>query len=103
MARRKLPTETTRECPGCNQEKTFPDRNETCSRDCAAVMSTRRATTGKGSVAAPRFRINLKAMIRKALDTMKADIPHCPEGREREHAQREYDKLSREARTVGLA
>lgn len=27
--------ETTRKCPGCGLKKTFPERNETCGRDCA--------------------------------------------------------------------
>lgn len=35
--------ETLRKCPVCEQEKLFPERNETCGGDCANEMQRRRA------------------------------------------------------------
>jgi hypothetical protein len=33
--------ESTRVCPGCNKEKTFPPENKTCSRECAHTLFAR--------------------------------------------------------------
>ncbi len=33
--------ETARKCPGCGKKSAFPERNETCSRECARVVAAR--------------------------------------------------------------
>src|SRR2546429_341962 len=34
--------ESTRVCPVCKKTKSFPERNETCSQDCAYAMAAKR-------------------------------------------------------------
>jgi hypothetical protein len=50
MAKKQNHTASARLCPGCNTTQTFPDRNETCSSECALVLSKRRALAGTGAV-----------------------------------------------------
>jgi hypothetical protein len=83
--------ESERLCPDCKTVQIFPVRNQCHSAECAREYRARK-----------EFRASIGEELRKILDLMKGNIPYLPEGRERERAQRQYDKLRRKVTTSGL-
>lgn len=64
MANRSQHKESTRNCPGCKQKKTFPIRNETCSAVCKDLLRA-----AKNVPAADPLETSIAAFLSKAKNT----------------------------------
>lgn len=65
--------ETTRICPGCKKSKTFPDRNDTCSRACASKMRAQ-DKEALDPVQEHRLKIENKELRQQLTDALDAQV-----------------------------